>query len=223
MKIKTTRFMKIIRAIYVKTRKIRYFIIKPIVKIIARDATFFTGKPSTMVPRAMTRAVKERFGNKELTGIEIGVWDGEHAKSMLKLLNIKKLYLIDPYKPYLDFNATGTDENKILMDPTNCLLRAKKHLAKFNQKIVFIRKEASKAAGDIPDKVDFIYIDGNHNYEFVKDDINRYYDKVKSGGIIGGDNFEMKYFDVMKAVMEFVQKKNLKLNGMWADWWIIKP
>lgn len=31
---------------------------------------------------------------------------------------------------------------------------------------------------------------GNHDYEFVKKDIELYYPKLKKGGVLGGDNFD---------------------------------
>ncbi len=36
---------------------------------------------------------------------------------------------------------------------------------------------------------DWIYIDGNHLYEFVKQDLQLYYPKVKPGGCITGDDY----------------------------------
>ena len=42
------------------------------------------------------------------------------------------------------------------------------------------------AVDDIPEKLDFVYIDGNHAYEYVKKDIGLYYPKLKKGGVIGG-------------------------------------
>ena len=42
---------------------------------------------------------------KDLIGVEIGVYKGEHAKWMLKNKDIKKLYLVDPYENYLDWNV----------------------------------------------------------------------------------------------------------------------
>ena len=49
----------------------------------------------------------ERFAvsGDNLVGIEIGVYEGEHALSLLKNLNIKRLYLIDPYVIHENYNA----------------------------------------------------------------------------------------------------------------------
>ena len=50
----------------------------------------------------------ERLGiprdKKSLVGVEIGVAGGEHALSLLRTLDIQKLYLIDPYELYDDYS-----------------------------------------------------------------------------------------------------------------------
>ena len=51
-------------------------------------------------PRAM---IQQLDRNKPLVGVEIGVYKGENALSILKTLNVKKLYLIDSYDLYSDY------------------------------------------------------------------------------------------------------------------------
>jgi predicted O-methyltransferase YrrM len=61
------------------------------------------------------------------------------------------------------------------------------------------------------DSLDFVYIDGNHQYEFIKSDLENYYPRVKKGGIISGHDYEWKGTpDVKKAVDEFFKKPPLK-------------
>lgn len=198
-----------------KTEKIRHFLVKILAPTIYRRAMKDIDFVASIRP--MIKAVKKRFRNKELIGVEIGVREGVNAEKILLWVNIKRLYLIDPYEPYMDFG-----DSEVPIDPTDTLPEAKELLARFKEKITFILKKSSEAVDDTPDKVDFVYIDGNHSYEFVKKDIELYYDKVKPGGIIGGHDFEMGR-DVARAVTEFVEKKNLKLRRKEIDWWVIKP
>lgn len=86
----------------------------------------------------------------------------------------------------------------------------------------FVTKTSKDAINIIPNELDFVYIDGNHDYEYVKEDINIWYSKVKEGGIIGGNDFDAGHFGVVRAVLEFVEKNNLTLYGDIFDWWIIK-
>jgi len=130
-------------------------------------------------PRPMIKYIKENNSeNNELVGVEIGTYHGDNALSMLLNLPIKKIYLIDPYLNYGGYTDKYGDE--LSLEPVFNV--AKEKLSKFKDKVAFIRKMSSDAISDIPDNVDFVYIDGNHKYEYVKQDMEMYYDKVKLGG-----------------------------------------
>lgn len=160
-----------------------------------------------------------------LVGVEIGVLDGKHALSMLKNLNLKKLYLIDPYENYDGFNIkeeiiNGKDLNRLNKAERN----AKKRLRKYEGKIVWIKGYSSKVLHKIPNNLDFVYIDGAHDYQNVKQDIENYYPKVKVGGIIGGHDIEngnsKSHEGLTKAVLEFTNKFKFKLMIQAPDWWV---
>ena len=167
--------------------------------------------PMYWYTRATTRYLMKNYQKKDLICAEIGVDYGLNAKTLLKLLPIKKIYLIDPYKQELD-SVSGEERYR----------RAKKLLRKYKDKTEFIRKSSSEAIKDIPKNFDFIYLDGSHEYEQVKKDIELYYPKVKKGGIIGGHDFWASTRGVCKAVIEFAEENNLDLYGEITDWWIIK-
>jgi predicted O-methyltransferase YrrM len=152
---------------------------------------------------------------KDLIGIEIGASYGENALDMLKNLSIKKLFLIDSYKPY-------KEENKFNSDHKDGFDIIKKRMIEFNDKVRIIHDFSDKASWLIPSNLDFVYIDGNHDYEFVKRDIELYYPKLKKGGVIGGHDFLTMHLGVCKAVIEFITKNKLKLQGDGIDWWVVK-
>jgi hypothetical protein len=191
-----------------KTRVIRYGIIRALSPSLYREYLNPT--------RPMTSYVQKVFGRKPLIGVEIGVGFGLNAKNILRTLNMKMLYLIDPYIPYDDGDTPNT---KVYL---NGLEIVKKELAVFPN-ITFIHKTSEDAVNDVPSEIDFCYIDGNHNYEYVKKDIENYYPKIKSGGVIGGHDFSVGFIGVCKAVIDFATKYQLKLYGKRDDWWTIKP
>jgi hypothetical protein len=123
----------------------------------------------------------------------------------LALLSLEKLYLIDPY----------CDDDMMYRD-------AKKYLAHYRDKITFVRKTSEAAISDIPDALDFVYIDGSHRYEAVKRDIELFYPKVKTGGVIGGHDFWANEIGVCRAVLEFAGDNHIPLHGKLTDWWIVK-
>lgn len=149
---------------------------------------------------------KQLDRKKSLIGVEIGVNRGAHAKTLLRKLNIDILYLIDPY------------ENNILLQ-----MHGRAKLAKFTDKIIWGYLKSEDAIDSIPSGLDFVYIDGNHNYEYVKKDIELYYPKIRKGGIIGGHDYDQ--VSVARAIIEFAVKHNLIVNishGHIIDWWMIK-
>jgi len=150
-----------------------------------------------------------------LVGAEIGTLRALNAVSIMQNLDIKHLYLIDPYILYDD----GINEYQ---NRSKDLEIAQRRMKPFKNKVTFVVKKSEEALDDVPDSLDFVYIDGNHSYEFVKKDIENYYPKIKPGGIIGGHDFRADCEGLCRAVLEFGDKNNLELNGFPMDWWYEK-
>ena len=161
---------------------------------------------------------------KDLIGAEIGVAGGEHALSLLNNLDIKKLYLIDPYELYTEYQEGklhyGVDQ--LRLSDTETL--ARELLAEYSDRIQWVRKLSTAALPEILDKLDFVYIDGNHEEKFVIEDIENYYPLLSSNGVIGGhdyyNGFQREHDGVVKAVTSFVSSKGLQLRVELPDWWI---
>ena len=169
--------------------------------------------------RPSTLYAREYFKNKKINAMELGVLEGINSYSLLKRLNIEKMFLVDSYEDYVM-------DGRLVTDSKGCFEVAKSLLKPFNDRIVFIRKYSSDAVDDVPDGLDFVYIDANHQYDFVKKDIELYFSKVRVGGIIGGHDFN--FVGVGRAVCEFVMDNGQRLfvgDGLYRggmDWWLIK-
>ena len=98
---------------------------------------------------------------------------------------------------------------------------AKARMRPYGTKAVFIKKCSSGAIHDLP-MLDFVYIDGNHEYKYVKEDLKLYYEILREGGIIGGHDFNAYFLGVCRAVIEFAKCHNLELQGGRSDFWFIK-
>jgi len=167
------------------------------------------------IAREMTLFIKDNY-KESLVGMEIGTQHATNAYNILRLLPIKKLYLIDPYENY---DENTEDPN---LDVENIRKIANKKMAPFSN-VEFIYKYSENASDMFKDEeIDFLYIDGNHNYKYVKSDIELYYPKIKKGGVLGGHDYNPVFPGVSKAVNEFVKKHNLKLYGSNIDWWVVK-
>jgi hypothetical protein len=171
-----------------------------------------------MAMRASTQFVRKTMPGKELTVVEIGVHLARNSYNMLRMLPIKKLYCIDPYAKYDQDGSAANAETD-----TNYIERmAHKRLVPYNGKVTWIRDYSGKAADQVPFNLDFVYIDGNHTYENVLEDIELYYPHVRSGGVIGGHDFDGSNQGVARASIEFTDKHKLKLHGGKIDFWFVK-
>jgi predicted O-methyltransferase YrrM len=176
-----------------------------------------------MQPRYSTIFARNYFKSKSIKAMEIGTWKGDNAKSILKELNINNLILVDPYKWYDGFERKhGRIYDTINMD--KLYLKVKRIFEDYENVRVIRDKSSELNRNEIGDKFDFIYIDGNHEYKFVKEDIIKFYDFVRKGGILAGHDFTYSTSNgaIIDAVTEFLKDKNNKLYVMGSDWWIIK-
>ena len=162
------------------------------------------------------------------TGIkvaEIGVLKGKFAKEMISSLAPSEYIGIDPYKQYFDKPAVEyfrPNAIEKIYNKTNKLIEGLGHK---------LYRMSSKNAAPLfyQNYFDLVYIDGDHRYEEVKQDIELWYDKIKYGGILAGHDYVKRpkswQYGVIKAVDEFVQKKELELNinnEEWTTWWVYK-
>lgn len=141
------------------------------------------------------------FGmDKSITGVEVGVDVGDNAACILREWegNLVKLYLVDPVNNIHDrFRAEGT-------------------------LVEFINKTSVEASKHFEDNsLDFAYLDGDHSYQGIKDDLEFWYPKVKIGGVICGHDFG-KYEGIERATEEFFKLKGMKRYVEFVDFWGVK-
>lgn len=168
--------------------------------------------------RTSTAFLEKIFKNKKLKGAEIGVLKGENAISINETLNMERLYLIDIWDEYLHEEKTKTLNFFKYYEGV-------KNIFKDCKNVIIIRGDSIEVAKTIKNNyLDFVYIDGNHDYEYVKKDIIAWFSKVKKGGYICGDDYCKKWKGVIRAVNEFVKEHNYKLMNKHkeGDWWFQK-
>ena len=152
---------------------------------------------------------------ENLVGLEIGTCRGESTYYFLdKCPNITKLYTVDPYKAYDDWNGEITQET---VDRFREI--AIKNLKPYDDRVRMIREPSIEAANTFTDTlVDFIFVDGDHSYDATLADCEAYYPLLKKGGIFCGHDYQTLE-DVKRSVDDFRSKHkitapiNLSLNS----------
>lgn len=152
---------------------------------------------------------------------EIGVSFGGHAESMLTNSKVEKLYGIDPYKHYQEHDNL-TNLSQIEFDELYNFV--KNRLSKYENRYEHIRMLSGEAIGEIIGQLDGVFIDANHTYEGILDDLSIWFLKIRDGGIIGGHEYDHRnYQDVKKGIDEFFNRFGWVVNQEGESaWWVQK-
>lgn len=151
--------------------------------------------------------------NNNSVFVEVGSWKGKSSAYMaVEIANSEKnilFYCVDTW--------TGSKEHQSpeynLEELFNVFSTNMQQLQYFYSPLRMYSCEASKLFKD--ESIDFIYIDASHEYEDVKDDINHWLPKLKTGGIIAGDDYGNPDFPgVHRAVFELLDGYEVK-RGTW--------
>lgn len=162
------------------------------------------------------------------TGAEVGVCDGRFSQELCENIPGLGLICVDTWFAYPENSQDGTQEQL-----NKCKRIAEERLAKYQ--VSFVQRFSMDAVKDIPDAyLDFVYIDCNHKFDYVMEDIIHWSRKVRNGGIVSGhDYWNIKDFGVVPAVDTYVKVHGYKLNVAGADgrmdgrrfgpsWWFMK-
>lgn len=145
-----------------------------------KDALQYKGKPFE-IPDCGRFDLPQFFvemGYK--VGAEIGTAKGVYAEALCKAG--LQLYCVDPWKDYSEYHGYGQE----LLDKQ--FEHTKKLLSEYNA--VILRKTSMEAIHDIADgSLDFVYIDGNHDFKYVVEDIYEWSKKVRKGGVVAGHDY----------------------------------
>ena len=163
--------------------------------------------------------------------LEIGVFHGVTARNICELL----------YQTHKnDFKYIGldlfeeTEENKNEVIPNNTfnnplkriyfkyikkqnpysLEAVKDLLKKFEKNIHLIQGNSNKVLKKIDmSKIDYVFLDGGHEYNTVKNDLDNCIEVVKKGGTVLCDDYNLGSAPgVKRAIDEFVEKNQLNIE-----------
>lgn len=144
---------------------------------------------------------------------EVGVEHGMFSYYLLRHSGVQVLYSIDPYQG----KFAGFLED------------AKTLLSEFGERSRLVLRTSAEAAKDFVQAqrtVDLVYLDGDHRYRKVAEDIRVWWPLVKPGGLLCGHDYCSAGVGVMRAVDEFAAMTNRQVyitREAWATWMIYKP
>jgi len=159
------------------------------------------------------------------TGVEVGVQEGLYSEVIARENPQMKVYGVDPWLSYdtckVDEARKKTENSSPQWKCEQFYENAKKRLSPYSNYEI-IREFSVDAVNHFDDEsLDFVYIDGNHKYEFVKDDITEWIKKIRKGGIISGHDYYIikeprALMHVKYAVDDYVKDNNIKPLIIWG-------
>jgi hypothetical protein len=156
--------------------------------------------------------------------VEIGVWKGQSVcYAGVEIHKRGKNIRIDA----VDTWEGSPQEDQLMSDPSvvsgTLYDEFIRNIEPIKHIVNPVRMDSVSAASTYKDaSLDFVFIDGAHNYESVKADIEAWLPKVKRGGFIGGHDYgndEPEDINgVKKAVDEKFDKDINVYNHGWGSW-----
>jgi hypothetical protein len=179
-------------------------------------------------------------------GAEIGTFKGSFSKQILQNWN-GTLFMIDVWR---GLHSGYVDSSNHLLQSEKIYEEAMKNIEGFEDSAIMIRASSEISSQMFQDNsLDFVYIDANHAYDYVVQDITLWFPKVKVGGYICGhdyinldwyndpnylpnkkdkhiwaENYYHGVFGVNPAVDEFCEDYGyeLTLTNEWFGTWSVK-
>ena len=164
--------------------------------------------------------------NQSFVGAEVGCWRGGTSSLILSSFPQCKLIMVDPWEKGAGLNPTQSFRYQKANELEGSRIKAAKAVQFAGDRVTIIHDFSVEGAKQVPDdSLDFVFIDGNHLYDHVVQDLLAWFPKVKSGGIVSGDDYAShpKRWLVWKAVDEFLSEHSYELQGLEYDvWWFRK-
>lgn len=121
---------------------------------------------------------------------EIGVFRGVNAADILKHNDPEELVLVDPWKHYICGCATNTAPRNMSQASLDAIYFEVVERFLGDARVRIVRQTSKEASELFTDGYfDWVYIDGNHEKEYVDIDFEVWSPKVKIGGYLCGHDY----------------------------------
>ena len=160
------------------------------------------------------RSILYQYFKQDGVGAEIGVCKGANASTLLRITRPKKLHLVDVWvrDPLTEIHhSEDLHYNDWESDIRNLFNN------EIKDNIVILHKIAGiEFLNSIDDNyLDWVYLDSDHSYENISQELSLSILKVKKGGIIAGHDFmvheEAWKSGVVRAVIEEIQRGTIQM------------
>ena len=145
-------------------------------------------------------------------GAEIGCWTGRFTSVLSKFVR-EKIYVIDWFKGSEHTSLKKTSEEEDIREVFIDNMKTLDLLDKI-ELLTMTSYEASKLINNV--SLDFIFIDSDHRYEYIKQDLDIWYPKIKIGGLLIGHDCEKYYKDLSNEEKKMIDE-GILLGVPWIE------
>lgn len=135
-------------------------------------------------------AVLQNLVRDKRVVVEIGTFTGGTAEHMLEAMpEDGHLITIDPFRAFPKTDFMRFERPEVIMSSTW-------RLSKFGSRCTQIIGESATISGLFANAtVDMVFIDGNHSWQAVCEDIRGWSPKIRDGGVISGHDYNRELAD----------------------------
>lgn len=147
-------------------------------------------------------------------GAEIGVLRGQFSEFLLRIWRGKTLHCVDPWKEF-PREEYWDKKNVPQAEQDRLFLETVERLRRFGPRAEILRQTSRESAPRFRDgQLDFAFLDAQHHYEAVREDLALWHPKIRRGGILSGHDYLDGTLDgcrygVRRAVTEFASERRL--------------
>lgn len=160
------------------------------------------------------------FGFANGNGVEVGTFKGEFSKEIMKNWG-GTLFMVDVWRGLGEEYKDSSNHNM----HTNAYAEAMKNIEGYEDRAIMVRGTSEVTSEMFEDEsLDFVYIDANHAYDYVKQDIELWYSKVSKGGyLLGHDYINMDWYKDPNFMDNGKDKHIYAANGFYFGVFGVNP
>ena len=141
--------------------------------------------------KSLCNVIEDHYNRySQIRGAEVGVWEGNLSSSLLGHFQQLELYMVDPWDEIE--RPAETMKQKEIGDIIAARDKALDVARRYPSRTFIYQMTSEVAANDLQAagvQFDFVFIDANHLYESVKNDIAAWIPLVSPAGLLAGHDY----------------------------------
>jgi hypothetical protein len=160
--------------------------------------------------------------------VEVGVFLGDFASTLMKIAHPNKIWLVDPFKGTLCSGDADGVNIRVVDGQAAYELVCNRFSKETNVEIIREASPIALAKHFEDESIDVIYLDGDHTYEGCRADLDMAWRKLRRGGWLMGHDYyrnpdrnPYEYtFGVRRAIDEFCRMNCVRVSHIGCDGYV---